>query len=411
MADTEVRRLADQQAALRRVATLVAQDVGPAQILTAVAEEVGRLFDLPWVGVMRYDPDDSFTVVSTWGDHPFPAGSRWPLDGPSTFESVWRTGLPARISDYSDLPGTVAEAARGSGIVGGVGAPIVVERSTWGVIAAPLTAEQAIPEGVEDELNEFTELIATAIANAESRAALTRLADEQAALRRVATLVAARPAPMDVFGAVSEELGRLFSGDFAYVTRFDSEDSVTVLAGWMATGELPMELPGRWTPGPTSTAIRTTGAPVRLDPYPRRSEVEDPETAVVAAPITVDGALWGFMTVASTNAERPPPPGTEARLSNFADLVATAISNAESRAAEARLADEQAALRRVAVLVASESSPEDIFRAVTEEACAGLGDRGRRAASLRVRRDCHARRAVGYTVGPATAGNQFHAGR
>jgi signal transduction histidine kinase len=367
-ARAEVERLADWQAALRRVATLVAQDARPRQTFNAVAEEVAQLFDLPWVGVMRYDPDDHFTVVATWGDHPFPAGSRWPLDGPSTFEIVRRTESAARLDDYTGLTGTVAEAARGAGIIGGIGAPIVVEGTTWGMIGAPITRDRAIPDGAEAQLSEFTELVATAIANAESRRAFARLADEQAALRRVATLVAGGAPPIEVFRAVTHEVGRLFSGDWTYVTRFDSDYSVTVLAGWMPTGDPPVELPGRWTAGPTSEAIRATGAPIRLDPYPRRDPVEDPETAVVAAPITIEGALWGFITVASTTPERPPPPGTEARLSSFTELVATAIANAESREAIARLADEQAALRRVATLAARESAPVDVLVAVTEEA-------------------------------------------
>jgi hypothetical protein len=44
------------------------------------------------------------------------------------------------------------------------------------------------------------------------------------------------------------------------------------------------------------------------------------------------------------------------------------ISDAEARDALAVLASEQAALRRVATLVARESSPVEIFGAVTEEA-------------------------------------------
>jgi GAF domain-containing protein len=364
---TAAERLADEQAALRHVATLVARRAPPNEIFAAVVEEVGHIFDWSWVGLMRYESDDSFVVLAVWGSHPFEVGSRWPLDGPSTFETVRRTGRAARFDDYSGVPGTVAEGARAAGILGGIGAPIVVEGETWGVIAAPLTAENAISVGAEVQLEQFTELVAIAIANAESREARARLADEQAGLRRVATLVAGNAPPIDVFGAVTEELGRLFSADFTYVTRFDSEEAVTVLAGWMASGELPMVLPGRWAAGPTSTAIRAAGAPVRLDPYPRRDEREDPETAVVAAPITVAGALWGFLTVASTNAETPPPPGTEARLSNFADLVATAISNAESREALARLADEQAALRRVATLVATGVEPAPLFDAIAGE--------------------------------------------
>src|SRR5262249_51342871 len=86
----KIEALAAEQTALRRVATLVARRVPPEEIFGAVAGEVAQLLDLPWVGVMRYDSDKSFTVLATRGDHPFPAGTRLPLDGPSTFESVYR---------------------------------------------------------------------------------------------------------------------------------------------------------------------------------------------------------------------------------------------------------------------------------------------------------------------------------
>src|SRR5918999_3558619 len=208
--DLSVARLAAEHAAWRRVATLVAQAFTPGEIFTAVAEEVGRLFDLPWVGVMRYDSDDSFTVIAGWGDHPFPPGTRWPLDGPSTFETVLRTGRASRIESYAGLPGTVAEAARTAGIAGVIGAPIVVKGKTWGVIAAPLTSEGAIPEGAETELDQFTELVASAISNDESREALARLADEQAGLRRVATLVASGVEPRPLFDAIAGEVEALF---------------------------------------------------------------------------------------------------------------------------------------------------------------------------------------------------------
>src|SRR5205085_8047599 len=86
----------------------------------------------------------------------------------------------------------------------------------------------------------------------------------------------------------------------------------------------------------------------------------------VATPIMVDGRLWGVMPADSTLAQ-PLPADTEARLASFTELVATAIANAESRAALARLAEEQAALRRVATRVARGASPEEVFAAVVAE--------------------------------------------
>ena len=367
-ARAEVERLADQQAALRRVATLVARESSPAEIFHAVTEEASRVLDTEAVGMLRFESDGSATLVAQshtpW--EPPPLGTRLTLEGENFIAQVLRTGEAARVDDWASATGAVAAMADVLGVRSSVATPIVVEGRLWGVMIAATSQSEPLPGDTESRVGQFTELVATAIANAESREAHARLAEEQAALRRVATLVASGASPSEVFSAVTVEVGRLFSGDWTYVTRFDSKDAVTVLAGWMATGEMPVTLPGRWTPGPTSEAIRAARAPVRLDPYPRRSLAEDPETAVVAAPITVEGALWGFMTVASTDVERPPPPDTEARLSNFTELVATAISNAESREALGVLADEQAALRGIAVLVAQHPSPDEVFMAVTE---------------------------------------------
>jgi hypothetical protein len=119
--------LTTEESALRHVALLVARGAPTLEVFAAAAEQVARIFDRPWVGIMRYDSADSFVVLATWGEHPFPVGSRWPLDGPSTFEAVLRTGRPAAVSDYTGLPGTVAGAAREAGIVGGFGAPIFVD--------------------------------------------------------------------------------------------------------------------------------------------------------------------------------------------------------------------------------------------------------------------------------------------
>jgi len=384
MANTESRealgRLADEQAAQRRVATLVAQAVDHGEIFGAVAEEVAGLFDLPWVGIMRYDSGDSFRVLATWGDHPFRAGSRWPLDGPSTFEMVLRTGRAARIEDYTGLSGTVAEAARKAGIVGGIGAPIVVEGKTWGVIAAPVTTDGAIPDGAEIQLTLFTELVATAIANAESRAGLARLAEEQAALHRVATLVAHGVLSEEVFAAVSEGVGRLLGTELAGMARFGRHDTVTVLATWAAEGEVSQAHPlvsGPWPleGGDLASMIWSSGRPVRIDDYhgiPGRiaAFVRD-ELGVcssVASPIVVEGQLWGTLFVHSKQSHQPLPQDTESRLTGFTELVATAIANSESREALKRLAEEQGTLRRMATLVARGVPPADIFSAVCEEA-------------------------------------------
>src|SRR5262249_38995373 len=124
---------------------LVARGAPMPEIFDAAAEQVARIFHRPWAGVMRYDSADSFVVVAASGAHPFAVGSRWPLDGRSVCEAVLRTGRPAAILDYTGLPGAVAQNARAAGIVGGIGAPIVVDGATWGMIAVPATRGAPIP--------------------------------------------------------------------------------------------------------------------------------------------------------------------------------------------------------------------------------------------------------------------------
>src|SRR5262249_16643570 len=151
----------------------------------------------------RFDPDGSATtVVASWcTETAWPVGSRWPLDGPSLAATIWKTKCPARIDDYTGLPGTIAAALRDRPKVRGVAVPIVVGNRVWGMIGAgPMADDPA--DAVAARLARFTELVATAIANSESRAELSaseararELANEQAALRRVATLVARGASP------------------------------------------------------------------------------------------------------------------------------------------------------------------------------------------------------------------------
>jgi hypothetical protein len=114
------------------------------------------------------------------------------------------------------------------------GNPAAVDGRVWGLISTS-SPESPFPERVEERLAEFTELVATAIANGQAREQLARLAEEQAALRRVATLVAGGP-PAEVFQAVSVEIARLIPAEGAAPTRFESDGTVTALGGWTSTG-------------------------------------------------------------------------------------------------------------------------------------------------------------------------------
>jgi signal transduction histidine kinase len=372
-------QLADEQAALRRVATLVAQATPPEEVFAAVVEEVGRLLRVELATLVRYEPGRTATSVATWGPagENLPVGIRWPLEGRNASTLVFETGRPARIDRYADSSsGPIGAAVRETGIRSAVGTPVIVEGSLWGVIFVGSTLEQPLPPDTETRLASFTELVATAVANADGRAALARLAEEQAALRRVAVLVAQATPPEQVLAAVAGEVGRLLAVDYTVLIRSDPQDMITVVGGWAAAGVgLPSPVGSRFELGGrnVSTLTLRTGRPARLDAYVDvTGSIGDTGAqgwglrSSVGVPISVEGRPWGLILVAYTR-DQQLPADTEARLASFTELVATAIANTESRAALARLAEEQAALRRVATLVARGVPPEEVFAAVAEE--------------------------------------------
>jgi signal transduction histidine kinase len=193
-----------------------------------------------------------------------------------------------------------------------------------------------MPADTEARLTQFTELLATAVANAESRAGLARLAAEQAALRRVATLVARGTRPEKLFEAVANEAGRLLSVDMANLCRYESDGTLTFVAS--ARERVPVG--SRWSLGGQTnlaTLVLKTGHSARIDDYadatgPLADGIRERGIrSAVGTPILVEGRLWGFMAAGSEE-EHALPPDTEARLASFTELVATAIANAEARA-------------------------------------------------------------------------------
>jgi signal transduction histidine kinase len=180
--------------------------------------------------------------------------------------------------------------------------------------------------------------VATAIANAESRGGLARLAAEQAALRRVATRVAGGAPPDEVFAAVTEEVGQLLAVASVRMGRYEPDGAVTSVAAWgMDAARSPVGT--GWIPERESlaTIVFETGRPARRDndvgtSGPVGAAAHEPRFRMaVATPIIVEGRLWGVVIAASSE-EQPLPAETEARLSSFTELVATAIANTESRA-------------------------------------------------------------------------------
>jgi signal transduction histidine kinase/uncharacterized protein YoaH (UPF0181 family) len=367
---------AEEQAALRRVATLVAAGIAQEEVFAAVAEEVVRLLGADSAIMGRYESDDTLVSVARYGapaEH-LAVGTRHALGGNNLATIVFETGRPARIDGYADsASGPLGVAARNEKLGSAVATPITVEGRLWGLISAGSTLAAPLPADTEGRLGSFTELLATAVANTESRAGLARLAEEQAALRRVATLVARGVPQEELFAAVTDEVGQLFGARYASMNRYEGDGTTTIIATWGGNID-PFSVGSRWKLEGTNVAsmVFETGRPYR-------GAVADATGTIgiashntgfgssVGVPIVVEGRLWGAIGVALTPAEPPLSSDTEARLVSFTELVATAIANAESRAELAQLAHQQAALRRVATLVAAGAAPEEVFAAVVDE--------------------------------------------
>jgi PAS domain S-box-containing protein len=181
-AESELRRLAGDQAALRRVATLVARGVSPAEVFSAVAEEGERLLDAEATTIGRLEPDETMVVVASSGtaSDELPVGSHLKLEPEMALSKVVRTGRSARVDDYSRASEYVNRRTQRLGIRCAVAVPIMVGGALWGAIAAGANREP-FPADAEQRMADFTELLATAIANADNRAELA------ASRRRIVT--------------------------------------------------------------------------------------------------------------------------------------------------------------------------------------------------------------------------------
>jgi GAF domain-containing protein len=344
-AETRARlaRLVDEQAALRRVATLVARGMRQEELFALVPAEVGRLLPAEYAHLGRYEPDGGLVIVGTWdesaGTH-LPVGSRWAVGGKNLATSVLETGRSTRMDDYADASGPLGIGARERGVRSAVGTPIIVEGRAWGVAIAGVCGEQGLPGDAEARLGSFTDLVATAIANAESGAGLARLADEQAALRRVATLVAAAVPQGEVFAAVIKEIGGLFGVDYGYMGRYEPDSTLAVVATWGRADErFPVGTRVPIGGGNLGTIVFETGRSGRIDDYSESASGAlgrfvrgENVRCAVATPIMVEGRIWGLISVGAIQTPSLPA-DTEDRLGSFTELVATAVANAESRAA------------------------------------------------------------------------------
>jgi signal transduction histidine kinase len=140
-------------------------------VFAAVADEVGRLLRVEDTTMFRFEDDWTATVVADRGerDVPLPIGSRVSLQGESATARVRRTGRSARVDDFSGAAGPLADYTRNAGIGSTVGSPIVVDGRLWGAMIAATRTDEPMPADTESRIEEFTELVATAISNMQAR--------------------------------------------------------------------------------------------------------------------------------------------------------------------------------------------------------------------------------------------------
>jgi signal transduction histidine kinase len=183
------RALAAEQAALRRIATLVAGEPEPGRVFEKVTEEVGRRLGVTTAFVLRYDEEGgSAVLVGAWSERGvlrFPVGSALPLDGDSVIAHVWRSREPERLESYDHAEGELADKLRSMGYRSSIGAPVKVGGRLWGVLVAS-SEHGPFPQGAERYLCDFADLVAQALANADaheqlaaSRARIVQAADAE----------------------------------------------------------------------------------------------------------------------------------------------------------------------------------------------------------------------------------------
>jgi signal transduction histidine kinase len=285
IATDEVRRLLLEEQALRGVAALIAT-AGPSDdVLTAVCRAASEQLNGQDITLLRFETPDTIVAVASYGG-PVPPGTRVVHRPGSLSEQVARTGRPVRVDDFERV--TSADIVRRYDIRAGVGVPIFIAGRVWGMFSA--TSETGpLPLDTESRLEAFAQLTWAAIANTDARDDLRRLAEEQAALRHVAELVA-RESPLPaVLRSVVEEAARVLDASSAAVVHHrESPDEVVA-----------------------ETGIRPDSVAHRVD-----------------CPVVVHAQRWGTLELLFGAPGRRPD---EERVKPFADLIAAAIANAEHR--------------------------------------------------------------------------------
>jgi hypothetical protein len=163
----EYRRLAAEQAALRRLATLVAGGVEPSKVFDAVTDEMRRSVPAARAGLLRYESTGEVTIVGAAYESDAPAnspvGTRYPIGSDTLAAVVRHTGQAARIETYENVAGPLAAHIRKAGIRTAVAVPVFVDGNVWGLAVVASVRPAPMPDDTEARISRFAELVTGAV--------------------------------------------------------------------------------------------------------------------------------------------------------------------------------------------------------------------------------------------------------
>jgi len=300
---TAIEALLEEQAALRRVATLAAGSPHARRLFDRVCEELGHLLEVESTDMVRFDGEDEATVVAAWsakGRVSFPVGVTIPVDGETVTAQIYKSCRPERVDDYASVGGELAEKLRDAGIASVVGAPITVAGRLWGAVMASSSRPHAFPPDTEQRIADFAELVTAALANVDAR--------EQLAASRARIVEAGyeerRRLGRDLHdGAQQELVGAAMTLSLAQAKLTDAPEEALELVGValdqvragigdlreLAAGIHPSVLTDRGLPTAIEALATRSPVPVEIAAVPGRRLPEPVETTayfVVAEALT-----------------------------------------------------------------------------------------------------------------------------
>ncbi len=151
----ETFKLAQEQAALRRVAGLVARDPIPDAVFAAVNHEIGLIVGADATSLFSFHDDDTMTLLAAWSTDgaTFPLGDRRPMNPPML--EIRRTGVGYRF-DVLPEGAPFLEEARAYGVRSAIAVPLLVEEAVWSVVFVTSRGPGLFPADTEDRVLRFT---------------------------------------------------------------------------------------------------------------------------------------------------------------------------------------------------------------------------------------------------------------